>query len=282
MSRTPSLPILSRAVALPLAALLCTGACSPLRKVQRRDPLTRIVVGGYSASAAEADGTENAGSLAQFAYVPGASKATDGDGWAWRLGISAQQWKIEDAGYSPDVLFRDVELFFRQPDLLCTNSAGSQRFRLGGQFGTFWADYKVDGLQRSNNFALGSSRWRTIPLLAYRATLEPEVLLLFGEGWEATAFASVYGAGGAAYPSSGGGDTENSFYDLTSFYDFGYEVGVRGAFGPMFGQISFQARHLNGGRGSADPDQFTGANYPQIEPESSTIEGIWLLVGVVF
>lgn len=265
------------AAALSLGSLLLAGACSPLRKVQRRDPLSHIVIGGNYGSESEADGTNSSGSLGKLAYVPGASKASGDDSWTWRVGLSAQQWQIEESDGSPEVLFRDIELFVRQPDLLCTNPAEAQCFRLAGQFGTFWADYKFDSLQQS-----GSSRWRSIPLLAYRATIEPDVLLLFGEQWEVTAFANVHGAVGAAFPSSGGGNTDDAMYDLTSFLDYGYEAGFRAVFGPVFGQVSFQTRYLKGGSSSADPDGPTGPTYPRIEAESSTIEGVWLLMGVAF
>lgn len=276
MSRLP-ISINRLAAALSLGPLLLAGACSPLRKVQRRDPLSYIVIGGNYGSETEGDGTESSGSLGKIAYVPGASNASGDDSWPWRVGLSAQEWQIEESGGSPEVLFRDIELFVRQPDLLCTNPAGAQRFRLAGQFGTFWADYKFDGLEQP-----GSSRWRAIPLLAYRATIEPECLLLFGEHWEVTAFANVHGAVGAAFPSSGGGNTEDAMYDLTSFLDYGYEAGFRAAFGPVFGQMSFQTRYLRGGSSSADQEGPTGPIYPRIDAESSTIEGFWLLFGVAF
>lgn len=270
------------AAALVIGTLVLASGCSPLRRVQRRDPLSRVVVGGNYVRDSESDGSESSGWLAKIAYVPGAVTARDGIGWRWRPGISAQQWEIDDSGESPEVLFRDVELFVRQPDLLCRQPAGAQRFRLAAQVGTFWSDYKVDGLRASNNLTPGSTRWRTIPLLAWRGTIEPEVLVAFGESWELSAFASVHGAAGAAHPSNGGGDTSDAVYDLTSMTDFGYEVGMRTAIGPITAQISFQSRQLRGGSSSADPDEATGTPYDPLDSQTSTIEGVWLLFGVAF
>jgi hypothetical protein len=265
-----------------VGASILAGACSPLKTVQRRPPMSRVVVGGNSGSETAADGSESSGSLAQIAYVPGATRADDGGGWGWRPGISVQQWSIEESGDAPEVLFRDVELFFRQPDLLSGGSPDSRWFRLGAQVGTFWSDYKVDGLRASNGFTPGSSRWRAIPLLAYRGAIEPEALLMFGSSWEITAFASLHGAAGVAYPSSGGGDTSDAFYNPTSMVDYGYELGLRATFGPVFGQVSFQTRHLQGGSAAADSESSSGTTYPDVESESSTIEGVWLLLGVAF
>jgi len=257
-----------------------TVACSPVKTVQRRPPLSRVVVGGNSGSDPASDGSERSGTQVQVAYVPGAEKREEGGGWKWRQGVSVQQWSIDESVDAPEVLFRDVEWFVRQPDLLTGGNGGSGWFRLAAQIGTFWSDYKVDGLRASTGFTPGSARWRAIPFLAYRGTIEPEALLLFGQDWELTTFMNVHFAAGVAYPSTAGdAKTTDGVYDITSMRDYGYEFGFRAAVGPVFGQVSFQTRYLQGG--SASDDSLSGY-YTDIKSESSTIEGAWLLLGIVF